>query len=135
MQNGELITKIGHINVIECKLLNIKLYKWGTGWGNHVLSCQSTFQEKIFLTQTKAGIKDIRQAVVTKCVYGLSGSYDIIKIDYRIVVSLIINAVYLHLIPYLHLMSSYFLIPAFLILPHFCFPLYFVKNFICHTFC
>lgn len=89
MLNGELANKISKIKINECKPPNIKLYEGvpGSGKSRFIVS-EHTPGKDLVLTQTRASIKDIRDAIVEK--YGQQ-YIDRLNTDYRTVASFIIN--------------------------------------------
>lgn len=87
MLNSELITKISRVNVTECRLPNIFLVEGvpGAGKSEYIVTHHSPGRDLV-LTQTRAGIGDIRSKVISRYRNGLD-----LFVDYRTIASYIIN--------------------------------------------
>lgn len=89
MLNSELVTKIKCIDISDCKIPIIKWYDGVPGCGKtSFIVSRHTPGKDLVLSQTRAGIKDIRDAVLAK--YGQLCSKQLFT-DYRTVSSFIIN--------------------------------------------
>jgi hypothetical protein len=89
MLNGELVNKLSKINISSCTPPNITWYDGVPGCGKtYKIIKQHVPGKDLVLTQTRAGIKEIRKAIINE--YGTA--YDeILYKDYRTVASYIIN--------------------------------------------
>lgn len=89
MLNSELIKTINKVSFRECKLPKIKWYDGVPGCGkSHFIVSHHEPGKDLVLTQTRAGIKEIRDAVIE--MYGQEHSHRL-NLDYRTVGSYIIN--------------------------------------------
>lgn len=90
MLSGELVSKINRINITDCKMPNIKWIEGVPGCGKtRYIVTEHTPGRDLILSQTRAGIKDVREGVMQAKTKNKSSLK--LFVDYRTVASYIIN--------------------------------------------